>query len=216
MPRDTTARGESYENQMIAYTIQRPTFFLLTSPPPTVALWAQPSPDVFCIRRCHRHEANQREMQFCSSKHFSLGRPFEFTFLDKELGPEFSQSQCPLVGPGNRILLPHQLQKEGSHRFLPLGFRGVSPSRFFIWRSSGKSIAAPEHMTQGCQSLTDAPVLRHNWSLIVTRRRKEEQGQHLCSLLPADNKLEMKPHLPGKNLLTPTEWNLRLWQLLGK
>lgn len=83
--------------------------------------------DAFPIRGCHRDEATRRGRRFCSSKCFSLHLPFESIFLNKELDPEFSQSQCLLVVcPGNRIILPHRLPKAGSYSSLPWGTWGGS------------------------------------------------------------------------------------------
>ena len=110
--------------------------------------------DVFPICGCHRDEATRSGRRFCSSKCFSLCLPFESIFLNKELDPEFSQSQCLLVCPGNRIILLRGLPKERSYSSLPWGECGgvfccVSPGPFCTGRSPGKSITAPEHVTPG-------------------------------------------------------------------
>lgn len=52
-------------------------------------------------------------------KALSWHLPFESVFLNKKLDPKFSPSQCPLVCPGNRTILPCRLAKEGSYRSLP-------------------------------------------------------------------------------------------------
>ena len=59
-------------------------------------------------------------------KALSLRLPFESVFLNKKLDPKFSQSQCPLVCPGNRTILPCRLPKEGSYRSLPSGAGGAA------------------------------------------------------------------------------------------
>lgn len=87
--------------------------------------------NVFCIYRCYRIEANLGEIQFCSSKHFPQCLPFEFIFLNKELDPESSRSQCPFVCPGNKMILPLLVPKGAKPLFSPFRFSPYLPIPFF-------------------------------------------------------------------------------------
>lgn len=146
---DTTGRVDPVNTSVLACTTQEPT---------VLSFLLHPLPFHFLgtIRLACSHpevpeEGGQlREMQFCSLQLFALQIPFECIFLNKGLDPEFSQSQCPTCLPQETEFFPpaSSQRRAANSYFSPNGVLFYFTEPLLHPRSSGKSIPAPELVTQ--------------------------------------------------------------------